>query len=115
MGHRVRETGPGPGPQCWREGASGAWLWHELCFPFLPNPLPCSTRMFPLLGPFFTLVVGGRWSCLTPTNPNSGSRGSLPSLASLQSPHLAWAGLEASFSWPGALSRARTGGRGRLS
>ena len=79
-----------------------------------PAAQGCSPNCY-LLGAFFTLVVGGRWSCLTPTNPNSGSRGSLPPLASLQSPHLAWTGLEASFSWPGALSRASTRGRGRLS
>ena len=109
-GHRVREPGPGPGPRCWREGA---------LLPFPPQPCPLQHKDAPpQLPPTGGLLYPGAWGQVVLSRPPTLIQGAeAPShpLASLQSPQLAWAGLEASCSWPGALSGARTRGRGRVS
>ena len=109
-GAQSQGTWPRARPRCWREGA---------LLPFPPQPCPLQHKDAPpQLPPTGGLLYPGAWGQVVLSRPPTLIQGAeAPShpLASLQSPQLAWAGLEASCSWPGALSGARTRGRGRVS
>lgn len=70
----------------------------KFAYPFLPSPLPCKHKDAPPAAAYWVPSLPW-WSCPTPTNPNSGSRG-FPRL-----PPGVSAASTVSLGWPRGLSQ----------